>query len=458
MIALPVLLIAILKPLPFPESIRQANADLSASTSADDQKPILATLLEFEPWRGDLWERIGRESLDEGDTTAAIQAFEQGETLGELSIDGKIAQADALILSGDVEAAKLKLRAITISQAALFDFLQIIALQRKIGDVYGAEATLLIAHHAYPENAEINIQLGVLLTATQPESAVQFLSAVDKLEGNDLLLKNALITTIANTSDLTAAEKYQVIGQVLSNFGEWDVAAQAFQSALANDPASALAWIYLAEAQQQIGQNGFEAVEKALELDADNEIVNGLAGLYYRRQGKYELSLLYLEKAARINPATNVWITEQSRAYEEMGDLGNAYDLLISVVEMSPGDTAALKNLAIFCFTNNYEAETTGLDAARKALSYEPSSPVLLDLLGTGLMMAGDYDSAERFFLQADTIDPHQSAILIHLGQLKILQGAYDQARVYLQQAADYSTTNRLRDLALQLLNETTGK
>jgi Flp pilus assembly protein TadD len=80
----------------------------------------------------------------------------------------------------------------------------------------------------------------------------------------------------------------------------------------------------------------------------------------------------------------------------------------------------------------------------------------LADLLGTGFLVTGDYDSAERFFLQALTTDPRQSAILIHLGQLKILQGDLTEARAYLQQAIDYAPNNRLRDLAVQLMNEKT--
>jgi Flp pilus assembly protein TadD len=109
-------------------------------------------------------------------------------------------------------------------------------------------------------------------------------------------------------------------------------------------------------------------------------------------------------------------------------------------------------------FEHNYEVKDTGLVAARQALALDPSSPVLTDLLGTGLMLVGDYDSAERFLIEADVMDPHQSAILIHLGQLKILQAEYAQARVYLQEAIDHAPSNRLRELASQLMQENVSK
>jgi uncharacterized protein HemY len=55
-------------------------------------------------------------------------------------------------------------------------------------------------------------------------------------------------------------------------------------------------------------------------------------------------------------------------------------------------------------------------------------------------------------------MDPHQSAILIHLGQLKVSQKKYTEARDYLSQAVNYASSNRLREFANQLLNEISGK
>jgi len=74
------------------------------------------------------------------------------------------------------------------------------------------------------------------------------------------------------------------------------------------------------------------------------------------------------------------------------------------------------------------------------------------------LMLAGDYDSAERFLLEAAKLDPNQSAILIHLGQLKVLQQDYESARDYLRAAMEYAPSNRLRELASQLMREISGK
>lgn len=460
LISLPLLILVFLNLAPVPSAILKSNGIIQSSlngTSAEFE-PLLF-LLEYEPWRGDLWERLGRVYLNSGIYDKAIDSFQKGEELSSLTDDGKIWMADALISAGEVTKAKDYLRQISLAEKGLFELLQVTSLQRRIGDVYGAESTLLAAHAIFPENEEVNFQLGLMLSTTQPDSAVHFLSIPVNLSINDRLLRDGLVSTIDNSSDAdNVSVRYRKIGQVLSSFSEWDVAAQAFQSAVATDANSALNWILLAEAQQHLGIDASKSVANALELDPDHEIVNGLAGLYYRQQGKYELALNYLQKAINANSTSSIWIVETGNTYEEMGNLQFAYESFIKAVNLMPEDWTTWKALAVFCFTHNYEIQETGLVAARQALSLNPGSPVLTDLYGTGLMLVGDYDSAERFLMDANRMDPHQSAILIHLGQLKIAQGEHEQARDFLNQAIKYAPSNRLREFANQLLKENVGK
>ena len=453
---LPLIVLGILKPNPIPRDILDASYEINSITdNAGNDVERLTLLLQFQPWRSDLWERLGRDFLNKEAYSDAINAFKNGDKNGDLSIVGKIAWADALISSGDIDSAKQLLRANGSEGDSLINFLQITALQRRIGDVYGAEATLQNANRLFPENGEVLFELGLMLSTTQPESAVQFLTKSQPGNQNDKLLKNALLATLEATNDgVVQSERFLQIGQVLSTFNAWDAAAQAFESSLAEDPESALALAYLGEAKQRLGENGFSEINHALKLAPENEIVNGLAGLYFRRQEKYDLAVFYLDKASQLNQQANVWLIEKGRTYEQMGDLEKAYQLFKDATDLSPEDYTTWKALSVFCITHNYDVETSGLTAARMALSLNPSSSVLADLLGTGLMITGDYDSAERFFLQALRLDPNQSAIFIHLGQLKILQKDFPAAQAYLQQAVDFAPDNRLRDLAIQLLDE----
>jgi tetratricopeptide (TPR) repeat protein len=457
----PILLMTLVSISPVVQDILDANQTLQSSSLDGNagESQALQLLLDYEPWRGDLWERLGRVLLDDGKYGEAIDAFQMSRDSGGLTGEGEIWLADALISNENYAEAKDLLRQVSAEQKALFKLWQIVILQRRVGDVFGAESTLLSAHFLYPEDEEISFLLGLMVSTTQPDSAVRFLSAPMNLADNELQLRDALVATIKGSGDAQVpSDRFRQIGQVLSTFDEWDVAAQAFHSAVTTDPESALNWILLAEAQQQLEVNAFESVTRALALDPGNEIVNGLSGLYYRRQGKYELALIYLQRASAIDPAKSVWVIEIGNTYQEMGNLELAYEYFIKAVNLNPDDWATWKALAVFCFTFNYEIQETGLLAARKALTLNPGSPVLTDLLGTGLMLVGDYDSAERFLLIAEKMDPNQSAILIHLGQLKVLQQEYESAREYLRAAMEFAPSNRLRELANQLLREISGK
>lgn len=457
----PILLMTLVSISPVAQDILDANQTLQFSSLDGNtgESQALQLKLDYEPWRGDLWERLGRVLLDDGKYGEAIDAFQMSQERGGLSGEGEIWLADALISNENYTEAKDLLRQVSAEKKGLFKLWQIVILQRRIGDVFGAESTLLSAHFLYPEDEEISFLLGLMVSTTQPDSAVRFLSAPMNLSDNELQLRDALVATIKGSVDTQVpSDRFRQIGQVLSTFDEWDVAAQAFHSAVTTDPENALNWILLAEAQQQLEVNAFESVTRALALDPGNEIVNGLSGLYYRRQGKYELALIYLQRASAIDPAKSVWVIEIGNTYQEMGNLELAYEYFIKAVNLNPDDWATWKALAVFCFTFNYEIQETGLLAARKALALNPGSPVLTDLLGTGLMLVGDYDSAERFLLEAEKMDPNQSAILIHLGQLKVLQQEYESAREYLRAAMEFAPSNRLRELANQLLREISGK
>ena len=110
-ILLPLLIAGVLRPFPFPEKIRQANqVILSSVPDRGNLFDSMELLIDFQPWRSDLWERLGREALNDGEYEPAIAAFQKGDETGELTIEGNIARADALILNGNHDLAKQILR------------------------------------------------------------------------------------------------------------------------------------------------------------------------------------------------------------------------------------------------------------------------------------------------------------------------------------------------------------
>jgi tetratricopeptide (TPR) repeat protein len=444
---------------PLPLRLTQSNESAREAMNSGDSKSeseSLQAVLSYTPWRGDLWQRLGRLQLDDSKYPEAIKSFNEAKKTDQLTFEGSLWLADASISNNEPDEAKRILREITRSpEGDTFTMLQAALLQRKITDTYGAQITLLNAYTLDPLNGEINYQLGLQLSATQPDSAVKFLQTASELRVNRKNIADALVNTIVQPiGNENPAVRFIRIGQVLSNFEEWDVAQHAFQTVTIIEPGDATAWAMLAEAEQQNGLDGLDSLRKAINLAPEAEIVNGLTALYYRRQGKPELAIVYLNKALKANPSNAVWEIEIGNTLAGIGDLGSAVEHLQSAVKIAPQDWIPYRALAVFCITHNYEVKTVGLPAARHALVLNPRSPALMDLLGTGLMMIRDLDSAERFFLQADRIDPQQSAVLIHLGQLNILKGKKEVALDYFRQALNYARENRLREMAKRLLSE----
>ncbi len=186
----PILLLTIFPTSPVAEKVLDANQVFHSSPIErnNEESQSLQLLLDYEPWRNDLWERFGRVKLDNGEYTEAIDAFTKSRQLGGLTDEGEIWLADALISNDNFSEAKDLLRQVSAEQKELFKLRQIITLQRRIGDVYGAEATLLSAHFLYPENEEISFLLGLMVSTTQPESAVRFLSTPVNLSENETVV------------------------------------------------------------------------------------------------------------------------------------------------------------------------------------------------------------------------------------------------------------------------------
>jgi Flp pilus assembly protein TadD len=239
---------------------------------------------------------------------------------------------------------------------------------------------------------------------------------------------------------------------------EWEAATSAFQKAVELAPGEARNWALLGETQQQAGMDGYPALQKAWELSPQDEIVNGLLGIYYRRQGKQALAAHYLELALVANPNSVNWDIEMGNLFADEGDLERALSHYHTAIEKDRQNWTSWRALAVFCVKHNYQVETVGIPAVREALVLNPSSPALLDLMGTAYMMVNELDRAERFFIEAEANDPGQAAILIHLGQLYLVKNEKEKALDYFRQAAQFAQEDRLREMANRLLLENGGE
>lgn len=443
--------------LDYLQASRQAE---QAQVSGDREAEIAALeiILAYQPWRFEKWERLADLDYATGNYQKAITHFERASALGTLSARSIFNEGKSWEALGDNAKASSFYRAAGEAGTSEIDFyLELAKAQEELNDSIGTLATLLRAYGLAPNDTGINYALGVQFSASQPENAVKFLSSA-QADAAYATNAGALLTTITNSNPLgESSDRFIYIGQELSQMGEWQAAAAAFVKATTLDPQNGIAWALQGEAVQHVGESGFDDLTRALELNPQSDIVNGLAAVYYRRQKEYDQAVAYLYKAMEDNPNEATWQVEIGNTLALKGDLSNASVHLQVATLMEPDDPVVWQSLATFCITYNYNVSTTGLEAARKALLLVPGSAVLLDIMGSAYMVTGDLDSAERFFLQALQAAPQQAEILYHLGQLYLLEQKKDTAFNYLRAAAENASDRRIRDNANLLIQQSGG-
>ncbi len=189
-------------------------------------------------------------------------------------------------------------------------------------------------------------------------------------------------------------------------------------------------------------------------LDKDNPQILHNLGVNYSRLGLHKTACIYFEKIINL-PFGFVDILTVKKLFAfsliHLNDYSKAEKLLNEVLDSSRGDVTAL-SMKAYCYerTKNYFeamklykmiieidksnfnaynscayilAETgKNLEEAHKlsfaAYSYDKKNPAYMDTLGYVCLKMGDFQEAERLFLEAEKILPFNEDIKKHLKEL----------------------------------------
>lgn len=440
-----------------PRSVAVKDANYKAAAYGMNQQWFSAAenwkiVLSVEGWRADAEEKLGKSEYELKHFNEAVTSFENARKTRELEYANTILLGKAYLQLGRAGDAQNLWRQISLKAPGDFAFLmEVASRQREIGDLFGTVNTLLGALRLQPDESQMNYLLGIHLAVIQPQSALKYLSFANETMASSQPGIQELIGEISQSSQDTVYRTLR-IGQILSGMEEWDLAAQAFNLVVRSVPDNAYAWALLGEAKQHADGSGLEELEKALQLDPKSDVANALMALYYRRQNKPELALPYLYTAVESNPKESSWQIELGNTLADTGDLQLALKYLKSAAATAPENPLTWQSVAEFSFSRNVEVSTTGINAARKALTLDPENAHLKDLMGVGLMINGDLDSAERFIRDAVDSDPSNAAYHLHYGQIFLQRKDCSQAVVELNRAVDLSADDRIRSNAERLL------
>jgi len=441
------LFVALLGLAPRPHAAARFLENAGQSITSGDlltASEALAGAAEYFPWRYELNLAAGRYAIQAGDPKQAIQYFERPGVISHLSYDDMVLLGDAYTQSGDPFMAEAIWKRVTGSNGSSLanERLAKLYLQRKDYPLAITELQTLLTQN--PADIPLYYQIGSIYAVTDPSKALPFLIQAAEIDPNNGTHAQTLHDKI-RTASLFDEPSYTLLiaGRQLADWGEWELAAEAFQNATLLRPEYADAWAFLGEARQQlslleanpVSAAGLPELEQALQIDPKSPLANTFMGLYLERQDDYSQAYTYIERAIAASPDDPFLQSELGNILAKMGDLPAAQSAYEAAIQLTQQDPLFYRLLAEFALQNQIQTREIALPAARQAISLDPANASSLDVMAQVMLTLEDYHSAERFAQKALHADPGFTAAYLHLGMAYVYLQEPDLARQWLQQA-----------------------
>lgn len=395
------------------------------------------------PWRADLYELAGHAYYYAKDYSQAEAVYQKAYRWNALSPDGWVAWGDVLYLNGDADrATRIWEQALEQEDPSENLYSRLSQVYKENGDYSKAAGYLQSYVSLHLDDASAHYRLGLLLTITDPNAALQELIAASQLDPQFGPVMETLRSAL-NLASLEASpsERYLLIGRGLGLIQEWDLARVAFESAVQADETNADAWAWLGEVKQRSNEDGSADLERAYQIDPNSSTVRGLRGLYFQRIGNFRSALTEFQAAAQLDEKNPNWQVSIGETYSKLGDMILAIQAYQAATKIAPDDVKYWQLLALFCAQNNVNVKDVGIPASQQAIVLAKDDPNSFDLLGWLLLLDGRHEESERVLLHALDLDPQNALAHVHLGMLYLEQGRRDLAFSQLINARDLGSS-----------------
>ncbi len=468
-LCLPFLVLVLFNASPVPHAVtkdlREAGAaQVGEQPAIANRSETIASayrrVLSREPWRVELWDQVGQAELAGGRVPEAIDALRRADQAGTLSAEGRFQLGEAYLRQGESQAAVDTWEALLrLEGPSTRVFERLFQVHRTQRDYPAAIAVLRAWREHDPQDARVAYLLGIDLCIFQPDEALPLLLEASAKDSSYTaavqVLRRGLGQAGASESE---AHRWLMIGRALGSINQWELAEEAFHRAVNASPEYGEAWALLGEALYHIDGSGAAELEKASRFAPDSLVVRTLLALYWRREGKPEVALTYLETLAREEPDDPKWLVDIGNTLVDAQNFTDARAAFLKAVEMAPDNTLYWQYLARFSAEYEIDIRTLGLPSARQAILLAPNDAGALDVMGLTLFKLGDNASAERFLQRALEKDATYAPANLHMGWLYLQQQDVGRAYLYLKQAANLAGENPVGLHARRLLRQYYGE
>ena len=183
---------------------------------------------------------------------------------------------------------------------------------------------------------------------------------------------------------------------------------------------------------------------KAQKLNPDDPILHNDLGLVYMAKEKFDLAVVHFERAVQLNPDYSLAKNNLGSAYL----VRKEWDKAIIVLEDVTGDMLyatphfPLANLGWAYYNKkNYDKARHFL---KEALALQPEFFVAQLNLGRTYLATGQLHAALSMFESAARLNPKDPTLLLELGRTYRLSGDYNNARMALKGAIEYTEDSEL--------------
>lgn len=435
---LALLLLAALSPQAVPAALAQAVQGGATALEAGQPRAAQARFeqaLAFEPTTGALHLLAALAAQRAGDPAAALDLLQAAERRLPPDPARACLRLRLLIEAGELERAAALWPS---AEPACRDDAALLEVYARAAwasaDLRASLAAATAWTTAVPGSAQAWRARGLLEAAAGSVQAQGSLRLALELAADpDALAREVLEALRADVGPPAYARAR--VGQALARAGEWWLAAEALQGALALEPGYVEARAYLGLTLDNMGGDGLPHLLEAAREAPGAALPHLLLGMHWRRHGRPQAALDELRVAARLDPQHPAVAAELGAVYDDLEDAPTALQAYRVAAALAPDDPGFWLLLAEASLEHEIEVAALGLPAARNAAALRPDASAL-SALGYAHLLTGDALLAERLITRAAALNPQLPTAQYRLGLLRLLQGRPAEARRALESAA----------------------
>ena len=198
-------------------------------------------------------------------------------------------------------------------------------------------------------------------------------------------------------------------------------------------------------AKQKNKNQSLKFVEKKL-LEFKNpstRIIFDMANMY-KNYKKYEKAIEYysivLSQIEENSEAYADILYRRGGSYERLGQYQKSDSDLLLSLEIIPEDPYVINYLAYSWLERNYKIEEA-IQMLERAYEQKKSDPYIIDSIGWGYYLNGDYAKAEKYLKQAIQLMPNDPIVNDHYGDILWKLDRKLQARYFWESVLNFKTT-----------------